>query len=425
MSHITRREFVRSAAVAAPLIVSPSIFGSITRAAANDRIGLGFIGTGKRAFEMFGSFLDAPEIHAVAVCDVDTTRREHAKKLVDDKYGNSDCRAFVDYRELLAIKDIDAVVICTPDHWHAIQVIDACAAGKDIYCEKPLTLTLAEGPRMIEAVRKHKRIFQTGSQQRTEYDGKFRTACEDVRSGRIGQVLTVHVGVPTSSIWCDLPEETMEPGLDWDRWLGPAPVRPYNSILSPRGIHTHYPQWRKYREYSGGGLTDMGAHNFDIAQWGLGMDSSGPTEVIPPRDEKQQYGATLLYNGGAGPRIVHGGPDGTTFIGTKGGIYVFRDKLLSIPDSILQEPLKDTDVKLPQAASQIRNWLDCVKSRELPICDVEIGVRSIACAQLCNLGYWNHRRLRWDPNKWEFVGDEEANGWRDYQRRKEYDLPKV
>jgi predicted dehydrogenase len=359
----------------------------------------------------------------VAVCDVDTTRREHAKKLVDDKNGNSDCKAFVDYRELLAMKEIDAVVICTPDHWHLNQVLDSCAAGKDIYCEKPLTLNLSEGPRMIGAVRKHKRVFQTGSQQRTEFDGKFRTACEYVRSGRIGEVLTVHVGVPTSSVFCDLPEEKMEQGLDWDRWLGPAPVRPYNSVLSPRGIHTHYPQWRKYREYSGGGLTDMGAHNFDIAQWGLGKDESGPTEVIPPRDEKAEYGATLLYAGG--PRVVHGGPDGITFIGTKGQIHVFRDRLSSIPDDILKVPLKDEDVKLPKAPSQIRNWLDCVKSREKPICDVEIGARSIACAHLCNLAYWHRKRLRWDPAKWEFVGDTEADEWREYERRKGYEAPKV
>lgn len=418
---LTRRTFLKSSAIAAPLILSPSALGSALRASPNARLNLGLIGCGKRMFEMIGEFLDEPDTHILAVCDVDTTRREHAKSIVDKKYGNSDCKSIVDYHELLNLPDLDAVVIGTPDHWHINQVLDAAALKKHIYCEKPLTLNLRECQLMIDAVKKAGITFQTGSQQRTEYDGKFRKAVEYLRNGKIGDILSVHVGVGPSSTWCDLGEEPLEPGLDWGKWLGPSPKRPYHSILSPRGVHDHYPQWRNYREYSGGTLTDMGAHNFDIAQWGLGMDASGPVEVHPPRDEKAQFGATLIYRNGV--KVIHGGPDGTTFTGTRGVIHVFRGTLVSIPDSILKQELKDSDFHLPKVPKHIRNWLDAVQNSGTPECTAEIGCRSIACAHLCNLAYWNRRPLKWDPEKWEFPGDAEANTWRDYKRREGYNLP--
>jgi predicted dehydrogenase len=358
----------------------------------------------------------------LAVCDVDTTRRNEAKARVDKAYANSDCKAFNDYRELLALPGIDAVVIATPDHWHAIQCLHAMAGKKDIYCEKPLTLTLAEGKALIDAARKQGTIFQTGSQQRSEYNHVFAQACEYVRSGRLGQVLTVHVGVGVSSRPCDLREEPMEPGLDWDKWLGPAPLRPYHSILSPRGVHNHYPNWRLYKEYSGGMMTDFGAHHFDIAQWGLGMDDSGPVEIIPPADEKTDHGCALVYAGGV--RVVHGGPSGTTFIGDRGLIHVDRGVISSTPEGILKEPLKDGDVKLPRPASHLDDWFDCLRTRARPICDVEIGARSVACPLLCNLAYWHRRSMKWDPKAWAFA-DAEANGWRDYPRRAGYELPGV
>jgi predicted dehydrogenase len=333
----------------------------------------------------------------------------------------------VDYHELLARKDIDAVCIATPDHWHAIQIIDACKAGKDIYCEKPLTLTIHEAKAVIDCVRKYKRVLQTGSQQRTEYDGKFRKACEYIRSGRIGSVLDANVGVGSSSVWCDLPEEEMEKGLDWNRWLGPAPKRAYNSILSPRGVHNHYPQWRLYREYSGGLFTDMGAHHFDIVQWALDMDASGPIEAHPPREAlpgqpKPDRGAFVVYANGT--VVTHGGPSGSTFIGTDGCIAIDRDRLASVPPKILEEPLKDSDVHLPQAKDHHANWLDCIKSREKPICDVEVGARSITVCHLINQAYWHGRAMKWDPKAWTFIGDDEANTWMDYQRREGFELPK-
>jgi predicted dehydrogenase len=312
-------------------------------------------------------------------------------------------------------------VIATPDHWHAIPVIEACRAKKDIYCEKPLSLTIREAKLMMDAVRKHDRVFQTGSQQRSSRE--FRLACSLVRSGRLGKIKTVNVNVGGPSRWCDLPEEEMEAGLDWDRWLGPAPERPYNAVLSPRGVHDHFPNWRQYREYSGGMMTDWGAHHFDIAQWGLGMDESGPTEVIPPDDPNTERGVRYLYENGV--EVVHGPGGGVQFIGENGEITVNRGKLESNPASIIEEPLGEDDVKLYESPGHQRDWLNCIRSRERPICDVEIGARSAAVCHLGNLAYWHDRRLKWDPKNWRFPDDEEANTWLDIDRREGYELPEV
>lgn len=445
---ITRREFIASAAAAA---AAPSVLaraaGAIGRVQPSERITVGLIGCGKRMFEMIGPLLKHPDLQVTGVCDVDTTRRRHALKLVSDHYtGNGSasgdasvsgqppipqppsgaravCREFVDYQEMLADPGLDAVVICTPDHWHVNPVLHAAAAGKDIYCEKPLTLTLHEGRLMMEAVRKHKRVFQTGSQQRTEYDHKFVTACELVRNGRIGKVLTVHVGVADPPRTCDLTEEPLEAGLEWDRWLGPAPARPYHSDLSPRGVHNHYPTWRRYGEYSGGYLADMGAHHFDIAQWGLDRDTSGPVRIEPPKDEKAMRGLTMVYDDGV--RLVHGGPSGTTFIGTQGVIAVDRGRLQGVPENLLTDPLPDTAQRLPRHANHIQNWVDCMRSRERCICDVEVGARSAAVCHLANIGYQLRRPLTWDPVKWKFEGDRQANKLTDCPRRGAYALPKV
>jgi predicted dehydrogenase len=417
-----RREFVEAAAgLAAGMWLPRPALGLGRRGWAGEQLGLGFIGVGAMSRYHLDRFLGNDAVRVLAVCDVDTTRRESAKKMVEDKYASPGaCGAYNDHRELLARTDIDAVVIGTPDHWHAIQVLDSCKAGKDIYCEKPLSLTIHEAKAMIDAVRAGGRVFQTGSQQRTEFGGRFRTACELVRNGRIGRVLTVHVGVGGPSRWCDLPEEAAELGLDWDRWLGPAPLRPYHSVLSPRGVHGHFPQWRAYREYSGGTLTDMGAHHFDIAQWALGMDESGPLEVHPSRDGSKDSGARFVY--ASGVEVVHGGPSGVTFVGTGGMIQVDRDRLTSVPDGIASEPLGESDARLPVWPDHHANWLACIGTRERPICDAEIGARSVTVCHLANLAYWHGRALKWDPARWEFPGDAEANGWRDYQRREGYAL---
>ncbi len=410
----SRRRFAGAAgaaSLAVPAIVSARALGREDKAAASERITLGFIGIGTMNRYHLGSFLKRPDVQVLAVCDCDTKRREAAKRTVDEHYAEAasksakpdHCRAFNDFRDLLKRTDIDAVVIATPDHWHAIQIIEACKAGKDIYCEKPLTLTVHEARVVIDAVRKYARVLQTGSQQRTEFDGKFRVACEYVRSGRLGRILTVHVGVGGPSHPCDLPAEPMEPGLDWSLWLGPAPMRPYNAILSPRGVHKHFPNWRSYKEYSGGGMTDFGAHHFDIAQWGLGRDESGPYFIQPPEDPKAESGVRYWYEDGV--ELVHGGPSGITFIGTHGMIHVDRDKLISIPAEILKRPLERTDVRLPRAKSHHDDWLECVRTRKDPIANVEVGARSVTVCHLGNLAYWYRRPFFWDAHAWE-LGEE-------------------
>ncbi|HEY9172439.1 MAG TPA: Gfo/Idh/MocA family oxidoreductase [Verrucomicrobiae bacterium] len=421
-NHLSRRQFLKTAATLA--VTVPTLLPARVRAAAkgpNDRITLGFIGMGKQNRGLLNGFIHSKETQVVAVCDVDTTRREHSKKTIEDYYAKQTdkgsfkgCDAYTDFRQLIARPDIDAVVVATPDHWHALNVIAAANAGKDIYCEKPLSLTIAEARAMVTAVRKNNRICQTGSMQRSSRE--FLKACSLVRNGRIGKVKQVIVGVGSPSKWCDLPEEAMEPGLDWDFWLGPAPVRPYNSVLSPRGVHDHFPNWRNYREYSGGMMTDWGAHHFDIAQWGLGMDDSGPVEIIPPEDPNAKSGVRYLYANGV--EMIHdSSKGGAKFIGTDGTIFVDRGRFQAEPESIGQESLDALPVKLYASDDHLKDWLVCVRSRKLPICDVEIGCRSVTVCHLGNLAYWNHRRLKWDPKQEQFIGDAEANTWLDRAKR--------
>jgi predicted dehydrogenase len=429
---VSRRRFLQCAAATSatlPILVPCSALGDEPRPAAGERITLGFIGVGTQGRGLLGGFLGQRDVQVLAVSDVDTNRRENARKIVEQRYAAQmksgqyrGCTAYNDYRQLVARKDIDAVVIATPDHWHAIIVLDACRAGKDIYCEKPLSLTIREAKLMIDGVKKHKRVFQTGSHQRS--DNEFRQACELVRNGRIGKIRTVHVNVGPPSRPCDLPEEKREPGLDWDRWLGPAPMRPYNSVLSPRGVHTHFPNWRNYREYSGGMMTDWGAHHFDIAQWGLGMDGSGPVEIIPPKDPKADRGVRYRYANGV--EVIHGpGHRGVHFVGTDGVVTVDRGFIASKPERIIKEPIREKDLHLYRSPGHLRDWLNCIRSRRSPICDIEIGARSVTVCHLGNLAYWNHRRLRWDPAAWRFVGDDGDSRWLDRERRPGYQLPKV
>jgi len=420
-SAFTRREFLNNsarAALAAPLILS-SAWKALGQAAPANRITLGVIGTGKQGGYLLSNFLNQPDTQVLAVSDVDTTRREHYARKTDEFYsikGNKEykgCTQYKDFRDLLSRKDIDAVIIAAPDHWHAYMAVEACKAGKDVYCEKPLSLTIREARSMVKAARKYDRVFQTGSMQRSSKE--FRTACELVRNGRIGKIKEVLVDVGGPSRPCDLPEEAMEPGLNWDMWLGPAPMRPYNSILSPRGVHDHFPDWRNYREYSGGMMTDWGAHHFDIAQWGLGMDDSGPVEIIPPEDPKATKGVRFIYANGV--EVIHADSGGVLFVGSEGKILVNRGKLEVTPKSLLDEPLGENAIRLYNSYNHGKDFLDCVRSRKKPICDVEIGCRSATVCHLGNLAYWNHRRLKWDPARERFVGDKEANTWLDRPKR--------
>lgn len=421
-SPLSRRRFL-AASVAAPVVVSSCVFGKGLRAAPSDRITVGIIGVGKMANDYhLPELLSFPDVQVVAVCDVDTKRRGHAKQRVDSAYKaepSSGCATYLDFRELIARADIDAVCIATPDHWHAIPLIAACQAGKDVYCEKPLTLTIAEAQRCVEVARKHERVVQTGSQQRSNVFGPFREAVEIIRSGRLGKIDRITVGVGGPSVPCDLTEEEIEPGLDWDLWLGQAPLRPYNSVLSPRGVHNHFPAWRNYREYSGGGHTDIGAHHYDIVQWALEMDHSGPVKIVAPEDPAATSGVKFIYPNGI--EVTHGGEDGCMFYGANGKLHITRGKLASDPESIVHEPLGAGDVKLPVSPGHHRNWVDCIKSRQRPIADVEYGARTVTLIHLGNLAYQHDRGFGWDPQTWTF-GDPADNVLKDRERRDPWKL---
>ncbi|NUQ64237.1 MAG: Gfo/Idh/MocA family oxidoreductase [Pirellulales bacterium] len=419
--HLTRRRFLKSVggvAFAAPFLVASSSRGA-AESSPNERITLGFIGVGKQSYYHLSAMSARPDVQVLAICDVQETKRQAARQLVQERYGSAyPLGVYNDFRELLARDDIDAVVIGTPDHWHAIPAIEAAKAGKDIYCEKPLSLTVKEARAMVNAARRYGRVFQTGSQQRS--DREFRFACEMVRSGRIGQLKSINVNVGGPSTDCYLPEEPVPEGVDWDLWLGPAPWRPYHSILCPPPSFTGYPLWRSYRDYSGGGMTDWGAHHFDIAQWGMGADDTGPVEIIPPDGKDVPL---LTYKYANGVSVYHGGGgNGVVFHGAEGKIEVNRGHLETWPSNLKEKSIGPNEVHLYLSPGHHNDWLRAIRTRQKPICDVEIGARSVSVCHLGNLAYWLKRPLRWDPAKEEFVGDPEANRWLDRPRRDPWTL---
>jgi predicted dehydrogenase len=343
----------------------------------------------------------------VAVCDVDKSRLATAQAKVEKATGKT-CAAYSDYRRLLDSKEVDAVVIATPEHWHTLPTVAACAAGKDVYCEKPLTLTVAEGRVMVNAARKYQRIVQTGSQQRSS--ANFRLACELVRSGRIGKVQTIRVGIaPVNFEGPVVSDSDPPPELDYDFWLGPAPKRPYNS----KRVHYNF---RFFWDYAGGQMTNWGAHHLDIAQWGLGMDESGPVSIeAMARFNKDGWyevpqWCEVVYRYANGVTVIcgQGHRMGSTFEGDKGTIYVNRGKLEAFPAEVLKQPLADGDVHLYASSNHLNNWLDCIRSRQRPICDVEIGHRSATVCHLGNIAIRTGRKITWDPSKEEIVGDAAA-----------------
>jgi predicted dehydrogenase len=446
MKSQTRRGFIKSSllggvgAMAFPHLLPSHIWAA--EAKPNSRLTMGFIGMGTQSRGLLRTFLGG-ETRVVAVCDVDKTRREDAKRRVDEYYasgksaGNTSagCAAYNDFRDLIARQDIDAVCIATPDHWHAIITLAALRAGKDVYCEKPLTHNIHEAIKVMTAVTKNGRVLQTGSMQRSM--SEFRVACELVRNGVIGKIQSVECSFGEPPIPCNLPEEQLEPGLDWDLWLGPSPVRPYNSILCPRGIHKGFPRWRNYSEYGGGKVTDWGAHHLDIAQWGLGMDASGPVQALPPEKAGDKKGAKLLYASGITVKHVSG--FGVDFLGTKGRVRVNRGKFVFERDgktiasclgkadeetSVTREVqkaqkefLQDAKVKLYVSRNHISDFLECVKSRKQPITNEQIGGRSVICCHLMNLAYAHQQKIEWNPEKLQFAEGSGDPKWltRDYR----------
>lgn len=413
----TRRRFLQTAAAAATL---PLLGRTPAWAAPNDRISIGFIGTGfMGADNHLPRLLGRDDVEIVAVCDVVKERYDRAADMIETKYAErkksrkfEGVTKYTDFRDLLANPGIDAVLIATPDHWHTIPCILAARAGKHIYCEKPLTHNIAEGRRIVNEVAKAGVTFQTGSQQRSEFSNRFRQAVEYVWNGRIGKLQRVRIGVGGMPKVCDLPPQDVPEGTDWNMWLGPAPERTYHEELCPRGVHKHFPNWRSYIEFAGGGIADMGAHHFDIAQWAMETDRSGPVEIVPPQDPSTGRGLRLVYANGV--EVIHdefeeGIKADCVFEGTEGKILVSRGGISSLPESILNEPLGDDARRVMPSDSHHTNWLEGIRDSKPTICPAEIGHRSASICHLVNIGYRIGHSLKWNPEEEVFVDDAEAN----------------
>jgi len=429
---ITRRRFLaRNAALATiPFYVPNAVLASPQRPGANDRIGVGYIGCGRRANQLLGL---PPEGRIVAACDVDRRR-------ADAMAARTKCRAYSEYRKLLEAADVDAVFIPTPDHWHVLPAIHACQAGKDVYLEKPLSLTIREGRVLVRAVRKYGRVLQTGSQRRSmKY---HRLGCEMVRNGLAGKIHTVLIANYPSPWECGLPGQPVPAGLDWNAWCGPAEPAPYHDDVF---IQRSNPGWISFRPYSGGEMTGTGAHGFDQIQWALDTDDTGPVEVwceggkleapvYAQSEDRSRGNAACSRNRRVRMRMANGivirleegeSAAGATFVGDKAKIRIGNNTLDSNPPELVKSPPADMKIRLPVSDNHIQNWFDAIKTRNRPIADVEIGHRSAILCHLGNIARWIGRRLRWDPVTETFPGDDEANALLDRPRRKGFELPEV
>jgi len=423
---LTRRAFLRrsSLAVVAPLIVPSRVLG---QAAPSRRIAVGIVGCGNIADSHFEALLGRPDdVRIVAVCDVDRVRVEAALARVNRAYGDAGCRGHGDFRELNRRPDVDAVFICTPDHWHALVGIDAARQGKDIYVEKPLTLTIREGRALVEAVRKHGRVAQHGTQHRSMK--RFRDAAEYVRSGGLGRLERIDCFIPPNNrhVGATWEPEPVPPGLDWDRWLGPAPWRPYSAF----GCHYNF---RFIADSAYGQVTNWGAHYLDIAQWALDRDASGPVAV----EGRGQFPAsglfttatrvdfTVHYAGGVPVtcRTRHEGGGTVRFVGERGWVDIARGRMSASDPRLLREmQAPGKAVSLPVSDDHHDNFFASMRSRQRPIADVELGHRTTTVCNLGQIAMVLGRRLQWDPAREEFVGDEMANRLRGRAMRAPWSL---
>ena len=401
-SGVSRRTFLKTSAavVALPYFVPASALGKDGRPAPSNRIVMASIGIGSQGSGDLGNFLGRDDVQHVAVCDVKSDVREQKKRQVDQHNGNTDCIAYNDFRELLARTDIDAVNIATPDHWHAIITIEACKNGKDVYCQKPESLTVREGRAMVDAARRFNRVVSGGSQRVHE---DYMDTVRKVWSGSVGTVKEINIQCGAPSIPCLLAGEPVPDTLDWDMWLGPAPLQPYHPfrVSGSYNIDAHN-CWRSWRDFSGGGMTDWGAHKFGGAMFITDKMEQGPIAVYPP-DAKHK---TLTYEFKDGMLLYHNYPG-------RGDMDVVGDG----------SPIPAREI--PQYKGQggiYGDFIESVKSRERPFRDIERGHRTASICHLGNICYQLNRPLRWDPDKEVFPGDEQANRMLDRARREPWSI---
>ncbi len=408
-----RRSFLKTTAKAsiAFTIIPRFILGGKGYLPPSDKIVLGFIGTGKQARGLVKNFGSRAQV--VAGADVDSQKLALFKQITDKIYADTTpktsyagLKTYPDFSDILQRKDIDAVVIATPDHWHAVATIMAANAKKHVYCEKPLAHTVEEGRAMVNAVKKNNIILQTGSMQRSQKN--FRLAVDLVRNGHVGDIKEVLVNVGKPAIPCDLPEEPVPAALNWARWLGPASKRAFNSEVAPPVEKDIFPNWRNYKEFGGGILSDCGAHMFDIAQWALDKDRSGPVQLFPP-DGKDHKTLSMVYDNGIIMKHEDFGRGfGVRFIGTKGSLDISRSFLDSKPGEIATSPISTGGSHVYASDDHYNDWLEAIKSGKPPICDVETGHRTSSVCCIANITYWVNRPLKWDPVNERF-NDDEAN----------------
>lgn len=423
---LTRREFLKGAALAGavlgfPAVVPSTVFG---RNAPGNRINIGLIGMGLMMGGHHSIMLGRDDVQVVAVCDVDREKRQRAKARTEDHYGAKKasgnykgCDAYNEYERIIERDDIDAVMVITPDHWHTLISLAAMKSGKDVYVQKPMTLTIREGRLMSDTASQYSAILQVGSQQRSER--AFRKACEIVRNGWIGKVHTIYTQLGEFPPPQTLPAETVPEGFDYDRWLGPTPWYPYNN---KRVKGDYGGGWRCFWDYGSRKNGDWGAHHFDIIQWALGMDHSGPVQFIPKGWDGAAYQSHIYADG---TRVWKNHPvkndQMIQFIGEHGEVLVSRgDRLETTPAELKDRPLAPGDIHLYENYNHEGNWLDCIRSRKTPICTAEIGHRTATICHLNGIAERLNRLIVWDPVKEQIVGDDFATRWLDRPRRTPY-----
>ncbi len=420
-NEISRRGFLKKTAGAAvgamslPYIVSSSALGKAGNVAASNRIVMGFIGTGGRGSALLTNFIHLADSQVVAVCDVKRQNRDRRQKSVDDYYGKKVCAAYTDFRELCERDDIDAVVVASTDHWHVLHALEAVRSGKDVYCEKPLGMSVEQGQVLRKEVNRYNRVFQFGTQERSSRNSRF--ACEMVRSGRVGKIRKITVASRYSIVSENFPAMPVPDRLDYELWLGPAPWAPYH----PNRVSNSH--WWHISDYSIGWIAGCGIHTIDIATWGNGTDLTGPLEVEGigefPRDgtcdNATGWDVNLKFANGVTMNFTDGkrNPLGVKFEGPDGWVFVKEEHLGGKPDaspkSLLKKPIGPDEVHLPVSNHHQQNFLECVKSRARTVAPVEVAVRSDTLCQLSDIAMRLGRKLRWDPENEKFINDTQAD----------------